>query len=365
MSYDFSAQGRSARALIDVPELPIATIRARSRASRARERMRIAAACAALLVAVAVGAGTGAGAKLYSSVRVWLSAGKAAVTVSSFDGVREPTSAEFRNAIAHATFPVVLPTGLPAGTRVTQVFSTPAGHPSALVIAYANDRTRTDFSFVLVDPAVVELGGQLVTMQGASPTDMDNWRAGHEVVLMPKRLSAAEAVRIKAAMQKATPAETLAATEPMLPTVIVLGDPGRLQLAERYRPQSGRSILVPRDQLRSIAALARRGAPIRDTRVFRVTEFPYANGVPDYAHAKGWNARTIAVPPGGVRAIDAVLRSARGGGANGYCGCEVLFNQAGPTSYAIWTIPLSGPADVRRYTVDARTLVPISRPLKL
>lgn len=363
MSSDFSAQGRSARALIDVPEVPIASIRAGSRASRARQRMRIAAACAALLVAVAVGAGTGAGAKVYSSVRVWLSGGKAAVTVSSFDGVREPTSAEFRNAIAHATFPVVLPTGLPDGTRVTHVFSTPAGHPSALFISYANDRTRTNFSVVLVDPAVIELGEQLVKMQGASPAAMYDWRAGREVVLMPKTLSAAEAKRIEAAMQNATPAETLAATEPMLATVIVLGDPGRLQLAERYRPQSGRSVLVPRDQLRSIGALARRGAPIRDTRVFHVTEFPYRNGVPDYSRVKGWNARTVAVPPGGVRAIDAVLRSARSTGGNGDCGCEVLFNETSPTAYAIWTIPLSGSGEVRRYTVDARTLTPVGQPL--
>ena len=363
MSYDFSAQARSARALIDVPEVPIATIRARSRASRAHERMRIAAACAALLVVVALGAGTGAGAKLYSSVRVWLSGGKAAVTVSSFDGVREPTSAEFRNAIAHATFPVVLPIGLPAGSRVTHVFSTPAGHPSALFISYANDRTGKHVSFVLVDPAVVDLGGQLMKMQGASPSAMYDWRAGAEVVLVPKTISAAEADRIKAAMQTATPAGTLAATEPMLATVIVLGDPGRLELAERYRPHSGRSVLIPRDQLRSVPALARQGAPIRDMRVFHVTEFPYVNGVPDYSHVKGWNARTVAVPPGGVRAVDAVLRSARGAGVNGDCGCEVLFGQTSPTAYAIWTISLSGPAEVRRYAVDARTLVPVRQPL--
>jgi len=364
MSSDFSAQGRSVRALIDVPEVPIASIRARSRASRAQERMRIAAACAALLVAVVVGAGTGAGAKLYSSVRVWLSGGKAAVTVSSFDGVREPTSAELRNAIARATFPVVLPTGFPDGTRVTQVFSAPAGHPSALVISYANDRTGMKAGFALVDPAVVEIGGQLMTMQGASATDTYSWRAGHEVVLVPKKhLSAAEADTIKAAMQNATPADTLAATVPMLPTVIVLGDTGRLQLAERYRAQNGHSILIDHNQVRSIAGLARQGAPLRDMRVMHVTEFPYVNGVPDYAHVKGWNARTVAVPPGGVRAIGAVLRSAHGAGGNGDCNCEVLFNQTSPAAYAIWTISLSGPAEVQHYTVDARTLVPVRQPL--
>jgi len=180
---------------------------------------------------------------------------------------------------------------------------------------------------------------------------------------MPKTVSAAEADRIKAAMQNATPADTLAATEPMLPTVIVLGDPGRLELAERYRPQSGRSVLVPRDQLRSIAGLARSGAPIRDMRVFHVTEFPYRNGVPDYSRVNGWNARTIAVPPGGVRAIDAVLRSARSAGGNGDCGCGVLFAQTSPAAYAIWTISLAGPAEVKRYSVDARTLVPVPQPL--
>ncbi|HEX3464656.1 MAG TPA: hypothetical protein VHS78_11465 [Candidatus Elarobacter sp.] len=359
MSFDFSAKGRSARATIAVPEVPLNAIRARSRAARAHERtMRIAAVCTALVV-VALGAGTGAGAKLYSTVRVWVSGEKASITVSSFDGVREPTSAEFHDAIAHATFPVVLPVGLPPGTHVTHVFSTPARHPSALVISYVNDRTGLKASFVLVDPKVVQLGGTLLRMQSASPRDVYDWRAGGELVLLPKTVPAAEADRLKAAMQTATPDGTLRATEPMLATISALGGPNRLELAERYAPRNGRSALIDRNQTRSVAALAAQGRPFLDMRVFHVTDVPYVNGAPDYARAHGWNARTVAIPPGGVRAIAAVLRSARGAG--GDCACEVLFNQPNAAAYRIWTIPLSPSADVKAYEVDARTLAVVSR----
>ena len=117
-------------------------------------------------------------------------------------------------------------------------------------------------------------------------------------------------------------------------------------------------MLIDRNQTRSVAALAAQGRPILDMRVFHVTDVPYVNGAPDYSRAKGWNARTVAIPPGGVRAIAAVLRS-----AGGDCGCEVLFNQPNPAAYRIWTIPLAASAEVKAYEVDAKTLEVVSRPL--
>lgn len=353
MSSDFSAQGRSARAAIDVPDVPLGAIRARARSAGTHERTRIFAASALLIVAL--GVGSVAGAKLYSTVRVWLGGGKAALTVSSFDGVREPTSAEFRKAIAHATFPVVLPAGLPPGTQVREVFSTPAGHPSALVISYETPQTGFKTSFVLVDPAVVELGGRLLKMRNASPKDSYDWRAGGELVLMPKTVPAALADRVKSAMQSATPAATLADTLPMLPTILVLGGPNRLELAERHRVPGARNVLIDHNQLGAVAALAAKGQPIRDMRVFHVTSFPYVNGEPDYARAKGWNERTPVVPPNGVRAIAAVLRTVRNAGGGADCTCEILFSAPRPNAYRIAAIPLAGDA-VREYDVDARTL---------
>jgi hypothetical protein len=353
MSFDFSAQARSAREAIAVPAVPLGAIRARARTARIHERMRVLAASAAIVVAL--GAGSVAGAKLYSSVRVWLGGGKAALTVKSFDGVREPTSAEFRKAIAQATFPVVLPAGLPDGTRVTAIFSTPAGRPSALVISYENGRTGMKASFVLVDPAVVDLGGRLLEMQNASPKDVYDWRAGGEVVLMPKTVSAAQANAVKSAMRSATPAATLAATEPMLPAITVLGGPNRLEVAERHRAPGVPNVLIDRNQVLAVPALAERGQPIRDMRIFHVTEFPYVNGEPDYSRAKGWNERRIVIPPSGVRAIAAVLRSLHGGGAPG-CDCEVLFGAPGAGTYRVVTIPLRGASGVHEYTVDAKTL---------
>jgi hypothetical protein len=352
MSFDFSARARSAREALAVPDVPLGAIRARARTARTHERMRLLAASAALVVAL--GAGSVAGAKLYSSVRVWLGGGKAAMTVKSFDGVREPTNAEFRKAIAHATFPVVLPVGLPEGTRVTAVFSTPSGRPSALVISYENDRTGMKPSFVLVDPAVVDLGGRLLEMQSASAKDVYTWRAGGEVVLMPKTVSASQAKTVETAMRSATPADTLAATEPMLPAITVLGGPNRLEAAEEHRTPGVPNVLIDRAQTRSVPGLVEHGQPIRDMRVFHVTAFPYVNGEPDYSRAKGWNERRIVVSPSGVRAIAAVLRSLHGGAAA--CTCEVLFSAPNAAAYRIATIPLAETQPVRVYTVDARTL---------
>ena len=48
MGSDFSAMGRSARALIVVPDVPLDSIRSRSHAARARSRMGTFGACAAL-----------------------------------------------------------------------------------------------------------------------------------------------------------------------------------------------------------------------------------------------------------------------------------------------------------------------------
>ncbi len=330
------------------------SIRRRSHAARGRGRLRAVAACAALAVG-AVGAGTGIGAKLYDDVRVRLSGGSVAMTMHSALMVRRPTAADLRSAIAHATFPVVFPVGLPAGSRVYGLEATPDGRPSAIFVSFLDAGGRDGPSFVLLDPAVVETDGGFLKAS-ASLGEVYQWRVGGEIVLLAKRaVSPPEVSRIKQAMLTTSPRASLASIEPMLAQVTVLGGNVRLAIAERLRAASGPSVLLSDREIASVPGLAKRGAPILDMRTFHLTKIPYANGQIDYRNVKGSRPKLVAVSAEGVRAMDAVLRSGAERRAGAACGCELLFSQSSATTYRIVEIPMSGSA-VRKYSVDARTL---------
>lgn len=354
MESDFSTMGRSARALIAVPDVPLDSIRSRSHAARARSRMETFGACAALALA-AVGAGTGVGAKIYNEVHVWLSGGKSAVLIHSGVLMRHPMGAELRDAIAGATFPVVFPVGVPAGTRVDMVTVAPIGHPSSITISYQN-AAGFKTSFALLDPAVVSAdAAQLPTGSvGIAVGPFEHWRVGGEIVLTRSTgASLADLNRIKAAMSTASPGDSLALTETMLPTVTVLGGTVRLGIAERYRPANGRSVLVDENSIRTIPGLVKRGAPLLDSRIDTITNITYKNG--DISTGVGRPPKDIAVSAGGVRAIYAVLRSSGVAHGRYFCGCEMLFNQPNRSTYWVWQIPMSASSAVTKYSVDAKT----------
>jgi hypothetical protein len=350
MSFDFSATGRSAREMIPVPDVPLASIRSRSEAARNRGRVQALVACAAISVG-AVGAGTAIGAKIVDGLRVWVSGGQVAIKLDSIVVIRNPTAPELRGTIAHATFPVVFPVGIPAGSRVFMLTATPADRPRAIIVSYQTHGGDGP-SFVLLDPAAVDASPGGVQAASARFQAVYNWRAGGEVVLaLKQRLVPADVERIKAAMAQSSPRESLAVVETMLAKVAVLGGPNRLEVAERYAPRTGRSVLLDQLQVRSIAGGRNRGMPILDRRVFRASHVPYAHGDIDYRKLGPWRSTSVAVPRNGVRAIAAAVRSA-GGAA---CACEVLFHQPSATAYWIWTIPMSGPPAVKKYVVDAKT----------
>ncbi|HEX3549713.1 MAG TPA: hypothetical protein VHT53_05025 [Candidatus Elarobacter sp.] len=353
MASDFSARGRSARASIPVPDVPLEAIRRRAHAARSHARMCAFTVSGIAVVLAAVVAGTGAGAKIVSGVRVWLSGSTAAMQVSSFYGVRTPTDAEMARAIAHASFPVVLPVGLPTSTRLTAVFATPVGNAHAIVLSYVDGATGAKPSFVLADPGVVELGGTLMRMSAGPRANVTSWRTGGEVVLVARHgLSAADAERVKTAMTTSSPAASLAATRASLATVTALDGIEGVSTAERYRPANGRSVLLDPQRVRTIPSLAASDRPVLDDRIFTVTHVPYVNGEPDYRHAAGWNAHAVAIPADGVRAIDAVLRTL----PNRACACRILYDRANASTDWVWTLPLAPGAPVTKYAVDVRTL---------
>jgi hypothetical protein len=373
MQFEFSTMAKTARESIAVPELRMDVIRRRSHAAAAAWRVQALAACAALTVA-ALTIGIGFGANIYQGLHVWLSGGKAAITFSSMEIVRQPTASELRSFVSRATFPVTFPVGLPYDGGGMDFVVAPASDPSAIMMNYKSD------TIALLDPAVVD-GEKL--LPGTPGQTVYHWTIGGELVLVTsKSISPGEADRIKAAFGGVSPVESVTAMEKLLPTVIVLGSldvvaapedgtrNGRrsvptlvaseaaniLKAAERVAPAQSQSVLINPAHVRSLWQLAKDGAPLLDSRNLYADKIPTtANGRPDLTRAVWSQTKAIAVPANGVRAIVAVLRSSdEKEGAP--CDCVLLFNQPSAGTYRIWKISPAAVPDVTSYTVDAATL---------
>jgi hypothetical protein len=352
MHSDFSARGKSARELIPVPALAMDSIRSRSHAAGARDRIRAFAACGALSIG-ALGAAAGFHQQISDGVRVWFSGTQAAVAIRSFTMVRNPTAADLRSVAARATFPIVFPVGVPAGTQLTRMFFAPADHPNFVFVEYHNARANSNTSFTLLDstainPSDVALpAAPLRTPAGA----LRQWRAGAETVLGPRNDD-----RIETAMANASPSESLAAAETMTRRIVVLGGtPGIADIAEHLAPPGDRSVLLGPERLTVIPGLVKSNEPLFDSRTVYLSNIPSVHGQPDYSKATLTFPHVIAVSAGGVRAIDAVLRAS--GEPGDACACEILFNEreSAPRTYRIWKIPVAPGATASAYTVDAAT----------
>ncbi|MGZ3553407.1 MAG: hypothetical protein ACXVAL_15120 [Vulcanimicrobiaceae bacterium] len=330
-------------------------ILARSSAARARGRVRTLVLSGAISLAM-IGTAAAFGPSIYDGVRLFLSGNKAAVVISSFAMVREPTASDLRNAIATATFPVVLPVGVPKGAHIVRMQFAPAERPNALFIEYRNDRAKFNVGFALFDSSAVNKGDALLPTGTARALFHEGyrWRVGSETVLVMKRaISSADAERIKAAMTATSPAASLAATEPMLSKATVLGiAPDLGQIAARYAPANGRTVVVGPQFVRSIPELAKHDRPMFDSHTVFLTNIPSVHGEPDYAKATLRWPHVIAISPAGVRAINAVLRST---GARSNCGCDVLFNQPSEATYWVWEVQRAPSIALKKYAVDART----------
>src|SRR5665213_2152206 len=128
MPYDFSVTGKAARERIPVPNLSMEAVRSASRAATQRNRRQRFALCG-LIVLAALGA-TVAAARIYGGVHIWLSGGKAAATVRSMVVLKYPMASDVQRITLSATFPVVMPIGLPAGARIRQIMYSPSARPN-------------------------------------------------------------------------------------------------------------------------------------------------------------------------------------------------------------------------------------------
>ena len=352
MHSDFSATGRSALERLAVPTLHMDTIRAGVRKSEIRDRVRATAACVALAVG-AIGA-AGLGEKIYDGIHVWLHANTAVVQVRSMNMTWSPTSADLRNAISTATFPVIFPVGLPTGTRVTRFTTAPAQHPDTIVIEYLNKGAHFSAGFTLIDSRAVSIDSTRAPSVGIQFGGVYRWRAGGEMVIVSEQaISALDARRIGTEMKNATPGRSLALTERLLWKTIVLGKSHEAaDIADDLAPPGSHSVLLDRSHVALVPDLAMHGKPMLDSRTVWLSNIPSVNGQPDYSKATvGW-PDSIAIPANGVRAIDAVLRSS--GVARDGC-CAILFNQPDASTFWIWEIPMTAPGNVSKFAVNART----------
>jgi hypothetical protein len=364
MQPDFSAKGHRARELIAVPDLSMGLIRSRSHAAAAQARARSLAVCGAIVLAT-LGAGAALSGKIHGGLNVWLSGDKASMVVRSFEIMVEPTAPDVHSAIAHATFPIVFPIGLPNGTRVTAMTFAPAVHPNAITVMYANKSAHFHVGVDLFDSTAVGAGDPQLP-SGAVRGQVYRWQIGGETVVIPMRsVSAREAASIEKSMLKTTVSDSLAVTDTMLAKITMLdqrtfvGGPSALaDSAARIAPVTGRTVLFGGQTLDSIPRLVKQGKPILDDRIAYLTNIPTVRGSgkypgPNYSKATYRWPKNVVVSPGGVRAINAVLQST---GAATKCGCEILFNQPNSATYRVWTISVSSPATVKKYAVDAKTL---------
>lgn len=355
MLSEFAAMGRAARERIPVPDLSMDSIRARSRAGTTRGRARLLVACSALCVVV-LAAGVAFGARFYDGVRVWLSGNTTAVVVNSLAIVREPTASDLRDLTARATFPIVFPVGVPADTHVTMLMYAPAEHPNTVTIAYRNQRTNFNVGLTLVDSSLINPDNTTLPAGAARPPlrESYHWQIGNETVLVPKEhIASGDANRIEAEMTKVSSADSFSVTETMLSRITILGGaPTRVDIAERYAPPKSHGVLLDRQQVRSISDLFSRGKPVLDTRTVYLSNIPSVHGEPDYSNASLHWPKVVVISEGGVRAIEAVLRSTS---IRDDCGCEILFTQPSKMTYWVWKIPISSAPVVRKYTVDAKT----------
>jgi hypothetical protein len=216
MRSDLGSICQDARARIAVPPLPLAAIRAgaecRPLPQRGRRRKGL---IAAVLAGVSVAA-VAAAAEVLSGTHVSVVRSRAVLVSSDrLTLTKDPSAEELRAAARQAGFPVVLPAGLPAGTKLHTLALTGS---SAVLLQYdlpgAWRRSNHVLTMVLADPKTLAADpnalatapqhgrrGYVLELGGAPGRGAVRWIVGGEaVVVSPGALTPAELARIKRAM---------------------------------------------------------------------------------------------------------------------------------------------------------------------
>ncbi|MHB8463047.1 MAG: hypothetical protein ACYDA1_10395 [Vulcanimicrobiaceae bacterium] len=355
MPSNFAEIGKQLQTAMPVPEIPTASIHNRLRTANARHRSHMFIACAIAAIAI-LGSGTVLAAVLFGGLRIWLLGDKAAVAIHSFTFISNPNAEDLRRVTADATFPVVLPVGIPKGMYLKHLYYSPADHPNFIGALYGSTKTRGITQFLLVDSSTVNHGEAptLPDGQKLQIRQVTHWTVGKETVVTVTPQAA-----VKAAMAGVTPAASLAQTLPLLERIMILGGDQKLvNEADRIAPSTGHSTLIDRGHLSEVAGLVLSHKPMIVLRTNTVDDLPTVGGKPDFAHMKAHHTTETAVSTNGVRAI-ATLLATHVCGSSGKMGsgftCEILINERSGHAYGIWVLPFNATTPPTKYNVDPTT----------
>jgi hypothetical protein len=358
MPSNFAAVGKDLEDAIPVPELPLSSIRGHARDQNIRHRAQVLVACVVAAIVV-FGSGSVLAAMKYGGVRLWLSGDKATLLIHSFTVINNPTADDLRRVTADATFPVVLPAGIPKGMHLTMLVISPADHPSFIDVQYRNDKTPDSaWEFPLFDSSSVNAGEipPMPTGEKLRTGPVTQWTVGRETIATNNIGVLSRLSEVKDAMSRLTPAQSLAQTLPMLRRIAILGGLDSVAAtAEAIAPADGRSVLVDRGNLVQIAALARERKPLLSTRSITVDNLPMAAGKADFAHATSHLNKEVVLSADGVRALAAVLAMETCGSKGGAFTCELLVNERSGRPYLVWVLPINASTPPAKYIVDGAT----------
>lgn len=210
MQSDFNSLCKDAREGMSVPPIPLAAIRkAAGLRSSLKPRKRwtgsIAAALAGSTLLAAV-----AGAAVWTGTHIKVDdrTGVFQIRAQKVTHLKTPTFAALRLFVRNADFPILLPTGLPAGTTIA---SANMFNSSAVMVQYnlpgAWRRSDHLLSVILAKPSTVGdfakgARGSYEMMVGRKGPGSVRWAIGKETVLvMSSTITPAELARVKSAMQ--------------------------------------------------------------------------------------------------------------------------------------------------------------------
>lgn len=352
MPSDFAKVGKTLEDTLSVPKLPIDSIRSAARTQRERHQWRVVIA-SALAAIVMLGSGTVLAARVFG-FRMWLSGDEIANTrLRSFTTYLAPDEATLRHVVSSATFPVVLPVGLPEDARVLRLVVAPADHPSVIMIQYQKHGYR---QYTLIDSSLVQNGKppQIAGLASAPASQAHYWRAGREVVISENPSQWSQDSKVRAAMLSATPERSLTENLSRLYRIIsVVGfGLGVENVADAIAPSTGRNALVGPEKLSELPALisAHKGMLVSEST--RIDHIPVVHGHEDLGHASIHpGPQKLAVSAGGVRAVAAVLATNACGAAPKFT-CEILINERSGMPYRIWALPIRSPETPETYVVD-------------
>ena len=384
MRSDFAAACKTAKSKIIIPPVPIERIRSvAARPQPGWSRRPFVAACAAIAAMVALGAGVAFGGKILSGIHIWLPpAGNATIMADRISFGARPTAESVREIVASAPFHLILPTGLPRGTRLRTIGTLSGAGRRIFMLNYeypiATGPRRgfatvmlsgRSFPFTQTVPPFRPIGIRpVVVMRAHKPV---RWFVGREEILVWSSLTAQQAARMKAAMAATTPEAALNETIAMTGEIIPIGTPQARQTAERYRQPGINGYLIDGKLISALVRVLPQNASATGTFIDvkssphrPIVVFYRTPGAPVKSFGGPVPTGTVfeSVATESIRSVESVLQVVVPGSSRSVAAIDVaarydfLVYAGSGNCDLVWTLPrVPGTLPIERYNVSRRT----------